>query len=239
MKTVLRRSAEGSFLKDAARDLVVVIVGILAALWLEAWWQDLADRREERQILAGLGEEFRKNREDLVARIENWERMISLTIELHELSGGTINEQTIAQFEEAQRQGIGGGGSVFFDPRHGQLTSVINSGKLGLISKHELRALIADWPALVADLDFEKDGFLEQIVHMRSKSERKYGRMWPDSRYELQAEALMTSQEYDNELASWAIMLRRMKREGEVILQATNDIIALIEDELGESWWTP
>ena len=239
MKTVLRRSAEGSFLKDAARDLVVVIVGILAALWLEAWWQDLADRREERQILAGLGEEFRKNREDLVARIENWERMISLTIELHELSGGTINEQTIAQFEEAQRQGIGGGGSVFFDPRHGQLTSVINSGKLGLISKHELRALIADWPALVADLDFEKDGFLEQIVHMRSKSERKYGRMWPDSRYELQAEALMTSQEYDNELASWAIMLRRTKREGEVILQATNDIIALIEDELGESWWTP
>jgi len=235
MKTVLRRSAEGSFLKDAARDLVVVIVGILAALWLEAWWQDLADRREERQILAGLGEEFRKNREDLVARIENWDRMISLTIELHELSGGTINEQTIAQFEEAQRQRIGGGGSVFFDPRHGQLTSVINSGKLGLISKHELRALIADWPALVADLDFEKDGFLEQIVHMRSKSERKYGRMWPDSRYELQAEALMTSQEYDNELASWAIMLRRMKQEGEVILQVTNDIIALIEDELGES----
>ena len=235
MKTVLRRSAEGSFLKDAARDLVVVIVGILAALWLEAWWQDLADRREERQILAGLGEEFRKNREDLVARIENWARMITLTIELHELLGGTINEQTIAQFEEAQRQGIGGGGSVFFDPRHGQLTSVINSGKLGLISKHELRALIADWPALVADLDFEKDGFLEQIVHMRSKSERKYGRMWPDSRYELQAEALMTSQEYDNELASWAIMLRRMKQEGEVILQVTNDIIALIEDELGES----
>jgi hypothetical protein len=235
MKTVLRRSAEGSFLKDAARDLVVVIVGILAALWLEAWWQDLADRREERQILAGLGEEFRKNREDLVARIENWDRMISLTIELHELSGGTINEQTIAQFEEAGRQGIGGGGSVFFDPRHGQLTSVINSGKLGLISKHELRALIADWPALVADLDFEKDGFLEQIVHMRSKSERKYGRMWPDSRYELQAEALMTSQEYDNELASWAIMLRRMKQEGEVILQVTNDIIALIEDELGAS----
>ena len=127
------------------------------------------------------------------------------------------------------------GGSVFFDPRHGQLTSVINSGKLGLISKHEIRALIADWPALVADLDFEKDGFLEQIVHMRSKSERKYGRMWPDSRYELQAEALMTSQEYDNELASWAIMLRRMKQEGEVILQVTNDIIALIEDELGAS----
>jgi len=59
--------------------------------------------------------------------------------------------------------------------------------------------------------------------------------MWPDSRYELQAEALMTSQEYDNELASWAIMLRRMKQEGEVILQVTNDIIALIEDELGAS----
>jgi hypothetical protein len=45
----------------------------------------------------------------------------------------------------------------------------------------------------------------------------------------------MTSQEYDNELASWAIMLRRMKQEGEVILQVTNDIIALIEDELGAS----
>ena len=63
MKTILRSSPEGTFVRDAVRDLVVVVVGILAALWLEAWWQDLGDRREERQILEDLREEFAANAE--------------------------------------------------------------------------------------------------------------------------------------------------------------------------------
>ena len=232
MKTILQSTSTGSFLKDAIRDLIVVVVGILAALWLEAWWQDLADRREEQQILTGLSEEFRKNGEDLVARLENWERMMGLATSMHKLVGGPLNEETIARFRDAQARGLGAQGSVFFDPRHGQLTSVINSGKLGLIRNAELRALIADWPALVADLEFETDGFQEQIVHMRGNTERKYGTFWPDSRYELQAEVMMNSQEYDNELASWSIMLSRMRQEGQVILEVTDSIIALINTEL-------
>ena len=51
MKTILRPSGEQYFLKDAIRDLVVVVVGILAALYLESAWQDRLDRKEEQQII--------------------------------------------------------------------------------------------------------------------------------------------------------------------------------------------
>jgi len=77
MKTILRPSGESSFLKDAARDLVVVVVGILAALWLESWWQERLDRNEEQQILAGLigrmineGKEILITTQDIVQKID-------------------------------------------------------------------------------------------------------------------------------------------------------------------------
>ena len=151
MRTILRPSGDQYFWKDAIRDLVVVVAGILAALWLESWWQDQQDQIEERQILTSLKEEFQANQVQLKDRIETWTRARSRQVELHALMGGEINEESIAEFRSIYRRYTGNGGRFFFDPRQGQLTSVINSGKLGLISSPELRSLIADWPALIAD----------------------------------------------------------------------------------------
>lgn len=55
MKTILRPYGEQYFLRDALRDPVVVIVGFLAALYLESWWQGRQqDRAEGRNHSAGL-----------------------------------------------------------------------------------------------------------------------------------------------------------------------------------------
>ena len=231
MKTILRSSPEGTFFRDAVRDLVVVVVGILAALWLEAWWQDLGDRREERQILEDLREEFAANAEELTDRLQTWQNVRQNKIDAHQLMGGPINDETMSALEEVLDRG-GAAGRFFFDPRHGQLTSVINSGKLGLISNPELRAMIADWPAAVADHDFDEELF---ISHERANiwpMERQYVAYWPETNFRSRYGDLMQSFEYDNSLRGSAGLLVLMINEGNEILELTNDIIALIDAEL-------
>jgi len=45
---------KSSSLVSVARDLAIVVLGIIIALWSEAWWQSQADRAEEASSLARL-----------------------------------------------------------------------------------------------------------------------------------------------------------------------------------------
>jgi hypothetical protein len=232
MKTILRSSGEQYFLKDALRDLVVVVVGILAALWLESAWQDYQDGKTERQILNSLRIEFEKNRAELDSMLVGWGQVIQSQIEIHKLVGGPVNEGTVAKFDALRSVRNDGQFKLLFDPRHGQLTSVINSGQLGLVKNSDLRALIADWPALVADLDFERALLIGQIIHTTGATDAEYGQLWPDSRFESRSEELMKNRRFDNQLSVFMSTLRRMIVEGQIILSTTDEIIELIDSEL-------
>ena len=247
MRTILKST--GSFWLDAIRDFVVVIASILAALWLESWWQDRLEREEEQQILTDLRDEFVATREELVRSMRIWERMAEYQVEIHSLMGPDVTPEKIRRFEELhrftqtrpeQRDNTERGTFVgmFFDPKYGQLTSVISSGKLGLIESSELRALLAGWPALVADLDFERRQLGETFTHGVGPIQRELGTGWADSAFEPRTEELMMSRRYDNELANFSSLLRRKWAEAEVILVSTDDqhtqIIERINEELGE-----
>ena len=234
MKTILRPSGENSFLKDAVRDLVVVVVGILAALWLEAWWQGQQDRQEERAILESLRIEFQSNLEDLEIQIARWEELRTNTEDIHRFMGGPVNEETVAGFLEARSRRNPRSGGLFYDPRYGQLTSVLNSGKLVLISNSELRALLADWPALVADHDTDETMLIGQQMGLLGELQAEYDLAWPDSRFESRAGELMMDRRFDHGLRTTYGLLSIMIREGQMIGDTTNRIIELIELELGD-----
>ena len=238
MKTVLKPSGENSFWVDAFRDLVIVVVGILAALWLESWWQDRQDRLEERQILASLGEEFRVNAAELENRIQTWQRVRQNRLDVHANMGGPVNDEVLASLEEAlQRSDVeadadSNGGYFFFDPRHGQLTSVINSGKLGLVSNRTLRAQIADWPAMIEDHDWDEQAWImHETNHIYSKA-RRYLAEWDDSRFTPRLAELHQDMEFDNSLRGSVALLTLMINEGDAILEATNEITQTINYEL-------
>ena len=235
MKTILKPSGEDSFWKDAIRDLVVVVVGILAALWLESWWQDQADRREEQHLLVGLRVEFLANRTQMESRIETWQRARRQAGDLHELMGGPITEETLADFKSIHSRGNSNGGRFFFDPRQGQLTSVINSGKLGLIENAELRSLIADWPALVADHDFDQKLWIQIYMGPHGQLLSQHFPSWPDSQFEYPTAELMQNSVFDNSLEGVSSILGLMIREGIGIIEATDRIVSLIDAEIGDA----
>ena len=234
MKTILRPSGEHPFWVDALRDLVIVIVGILAALWLESWWQDRLDRQEEENILAGLSEEFATNRAELASLIVRWAEIRNEIQEVHSFMGGPVNEDTLADFRETLiRYGMTRGGTSF-DPRHGQLTSVLDSGKLGLIENSSLRALIADWPAVVDDLKFDESLLVMLWSGSWGELQSEYARNWPDSQFESRLDELIMDRRYDFGLGNANVIHSIMIREAEGLLETTDAIIAMIEIELGD-----
>lgn len=233
MKTVLRPAGENSFWIDAARDLIIVVVGILAALWLEGWWQDRQDRQEEREILIGLREEFAANANELESLIGTWTRIRQNIGETLEHMGDSENEQAVAAFQEAVSGRTFSEGKLFFDPRHGQVTSVINSGKLGLIVDSELRALIADWPDLVADHDFDENHWIEGFRQNVSPVLVRHVGRGRGSKLEGRYVELMQSREFEGYMQGQYALIRRMIDEGNEILATTRDIVDRIDAELG------
>lgn len=231
MRSLFRSDSSQSFLLDALRDLLVVIIGILAALWIDAWWQDQQDRREERLILEGLQEELRANRDQLMQISAIVEASADAALQLHLLTfdppgdlGGSEVADLLSRFFDKKR----------FDPRMGQLTSVINSGKLVLISNRELRALIADWPDVVADLEDNEKLLWDHSVNQLFPFMNRMTSAWDESAFPFDESLVLRSPEFDNILAQDNTYAIAFVEESKEVLATTNEIIELIGVELGQ-----
>jgi hypothetical protein len=232
MKTILQSAGTGSFVKDALRDLVVVVVGILAALWLDAWWQGRLDRQEEAFLLVGLREEFLANRQQLADHIGTWEYLVGAVDRARQLMGREVPQSETGDVLDAFRGTLS---MRFFDPRQGQLSSLINSGKLGLVSNPSLRAKIADWPGLVGDLEIERAIALHAFTDGYVKTLGRYVTVSRDDEnpFDDRVNDLLADRAILNELNGIGSNAERLVEEGKLILESTDEIIALIDDELG------
>ena len=133
---LLAKNVSNLDLRVIVRDLVVVALGILIAIWVDDWVQDRADRQEEQQILTSLKEEFQANRDQLERVAKSWYRSQAATEQLLSITGSELTDEDLPSIRELTidldwRS---------YDPRSGQLKSVISSGKLSLVSNAELRA---------------------------------------------------------------------------------------------------
>ena len=230
MKTLLKLSSGDSMMKDALRDLIIVVMGILGALALESWWQDLQDRAEETELLAGLQDEFKSNYEQLDEIVSIWSDIALATDNAMTYMGRSVDtldaDEVIAVFRKRHS-------ARFFDPRIGQLSSLINSGKLGLISNAMLRAKLADWPSLVDDLDVERQGTLFDLMESGGPRQRNYLPGGPTGGpFEDRLQPMLLDRDVYNDLYAAAGNTRRAIAEGQTILTATEEILDLIDTVL-------
>lgn len=122
---------------------LVIVVSILLAFGIEAWWQDNQDTNREIELLEGINSDFLENRNRLLAQLDSIEQnMQSLSAFIGmsptevrlidpELAWGTVVFPIIRTYTE-------GGMS------YAVLDSTKNSGMLTLISSPELRRKLAD-----------------------------------------------------------------------------------------------
>ena len=77
-----------------AAEVVLVFIGILAAFWLDSWWDERAQREREVAILKGVQAEFNSAIEEIERLIAEHERARTAFIELHRLlqTGEGVNQ---------------------------------------------------------------------------------------------------------------------------------------------------
>lgn len=153
-------------LRRGLTEFLVIVVGVLAALWIDAGWSWLQDRDEERLILADLAADFTANLETID------QTLASHDAQLRAVERGLSADLTVLPMEEILPMTR----DVFiletFLPRTGALEAAISSGRLNLIRNRALRSRLTGWERLVAEaieeVDFAWPGNVELLNHLNA-----------------------------------------------------------------------
>lgn len=128
----------------AIGEIALVVIGILIALQINNWNENRLLKKEELKTLKSLNSEFVKNLKlfDDTYEFDNKsnDRLIQLMSDYQNLS----IEELDSLFNWSQVHAT-------FDPSNGMYNTTINSGKIELISNHDLKLKIASFQDLVED----------------------------------------------------------------------------------------
>jgi hypothetical protein len=158
------------YLKYAIGEIVLVVIGILIALSLNTWKEDLDDRGEEMRILSGLKQEFEVNLMEINRNIE----LNTITVEANVAILDLIRtEQPFANHRhiDSLLYMLNMYGS--FDAQTGLIDEVISSGKLSIIKDDHLRNRLTSISGILdnAEEDYEirRNYFMDQVLPYLSK----------------------------------------------------------------------
>lgn len=155
------RSTRGSrALGPAAREVLLIVVGVLIALSLESVWQDRAERSAERALLQGLRDEFAENAQSLDRWLELHERIAASADEFIIHIEGVAEGQTVlvpdSLIAELAR-------TPTYDPELNSLDAALSSGQISLIRSVEIQRALASWTRLLADAQEEEQRGADQV----------------------------------------------------------------------------
>ena len=144
-------------------EYLIVVLGVLTAVGINAWWSDRDARTRERLVLEDLREDFLFNKDE-VQRIRGISaRFLTLYDQLATLSDDAIAgmpPDSVYAYVE----------SIFishtYDPVTGSLDALLASGDLGLLRDRALRERLPSFLEVLRDSDEEKQAAFDQVVQM-------------------------------------------------------------------------
>ncbi|WP_420316981.1 DUF6090 family protein [Ekhidna sp.] len=138
-------------------EILVIIIGILGAFTLNNWNESRKDMISERVYLAAINQEFKANKIQFEKVMRTFDRQ-------HHLADSLMNlfPITVDNWADIKKMY----GRVFhrwsFDPKHGSIESIINSGKIDLVQNTDLRMLISTWNDQYDDYKEEENKLQEK-----------------------------------------------------------------------------
>ncbi len=149
---MLDENKTGRYLKYAIGEIILVMIGILLALQVNTWNNNRELKKEELKVMKSLHKEFSENLirfDDIYKKQEYRKKSIEtlMSVNHNELSLDSL----ITIVQGASRQWT-------FDPFQGIYNSVINSGKIELISNDSLKKKISSFQDLLIDYKEEEIG---------------------------------------------------------------------------------
>lgn len=228
----------GKYLKYAIGEIILVMVGILLALQVNTWNNNRELKKEEQKILKSLLNEFNENlkRFDLAYDFHLKRKSgihYSIFADLNSLSTDSL----ISVLNKVNR-------NYTFDPLQGIYNSVINSGKIEIISNDTLKSKIARLQDLIRDYQEEEKGTQEHSRQnlypyeisqpLTSFRYRNGDGNYEDEAMEIKQNLLkfFKSQKYNNIVVQLNGWMSAIFEEGPVLREEMVSIINLLEEEI-------
>ncbi|WP_339833918.1 DUF6090 family protein [uncultured Flavobacterium sp.] len=162
---MLTENKFSKYLIYAIGEIVLVVIGILIALQINNWNQSNQNKKQEKQILTQLLEEYQSNLNQINSKIFIRNEILASSIKL--LAYRNL-ESTLINIDSLDRNLSRTITRPTFDPELSVSNELTNSGKLYLITNAELRKKISAFPSSLSELKEE------EIITVNLVEERFY-----------------------------------------------------------------
>lgn len=238
-KQLLEENKTGRYLKYAIGEIVLVMIGILLALQVNNWNQNRQLQKEEAKILRGLHQEFSEN----IKRFDDiYKLQVARRDGVIKAMTSNIEEFPIARIDSLHRSIVR---QWTFDPYQGFYNSVINSGRIELISNDVLKQNISRFQDLLKDYKEEENNTMsfaldnlypfiidnfsrdfETFINFRERTKEEE-RLEKDAYIEI-----YQSNKFENILIFLIAHMAAIFEEGPILREEMSSIINLIESEI-------
>ena len=223
-------------------EFLVVVLGILVALGLNAWWTDRLERAQEMELLMGLRSEISANL-DLFDRTADLHReTIDQARQLLSFTGPAPTDFDPAAIDSLLFPVLSEIPS--FHPAMGEVKAMLGAGQLGLIQNDRLRTAVAGWPGALELLRETEDEMRSDVLHgfypyMIDRiplvtMDRNVGFIDTPrpSRFTQDYALLLSDVTFENHVENRWVMARFILQDGEPVRELLGEILQLINAEL-------
>ena len=232
-QNLLMENKTGKYFKYAIGEIVLVVIGILIALQINNWNQQQNINSEEQKILQSLRSELEENIVKLdsiytyhIVRDSILNRLIDLDPRLESFDS---QDSLIKKADW----------SWTFNPSRGIYNSIINSGKIELISNYDLKIRIAKLNDIIVDyLDDEQyaldyttlsvEPYFVKTFSFYKRTRTKEERVRDSINYL----EVIPSREFQNQMIYIGFALQGIFEEGPILRNEFVEIIDMIDKQL-------
>jgi hypothetical protein len=137
-----------------------IVLSILLAFWIDAWWQQKMALAEADALISGLHSDFQESQSHLEEWLAGNERTLRATTKfLDQLRGAAINDEVLVSHEWL----LGAIVAPTYSPTDTSLKTAIATGKIELIDDSELRNALAIWRQQIDDT-LEDELLIREVV---------------------------------------------------------------------------
>jgi hypothetical protein len=218
----------------------VIVVSILLAFAIDAWWDERADDAQETALLNGLAEDFHAASDDLQRARALHEAKSVAAAQL--LSWAESESLGVVQTDQVEIAISTLFAHPTFDPPMGTLRTILGSGRLDLLRNPELVRELTRWSAVFEDLREDEENanrhlyqslfpFLSPRLNLKDL-DKTSSMQWPGEKAPTDSDSLLSSLEFQS-IVFMAWSLEKNVAEGLAPAEAAIDrITRLVEGEL-------
>jgi hypothetical protein len=230
----------GARLRSSARDASLIIISILIAFSLDAWWDDRIEQQEIRDTLHAVYVDFSSTNDELRTVVDSNKTYIERVTKLISLQSDDIGRLDATTKSELTYLLPTGG--ITFDPVLGSVDALISSGQLNRVQNLGLRSLIGAWPALMDEIGEDQQILIDMYMAQQERSvdlgiylKSLRGSLTGNS---LQSDdeiltTVMNDAEMLNRLAAHRFAIQGLNEELHEVEEHLDNILQLLEQELG------